>query len=145
MVADGDRAVGAPDAHVGVEAPGVVALGDVAEVALEAAVMGRVDDLLVEVARPRVGAGRGQAEAVALRQREQPGAVLALERCRIGEGLAAARADLDLGGDQLAGGRDGEHLVLLGRVIELLEAVLELERLGVDDRELLFEPDREVG
>ena len=39
----------------------------------------------------------------------------------------------------------GEHLVVLAGRVQLLEAVLELERGRVDDRELLLEPDREVG
>ena len=85
------------------------------------------------------------AEPHPLDQREEPGAALALALERLGEGLRAARADLDLGGDQLAGRRLGQQLVGLAGGVDVLEAVLELERLRVDDRELLLEADREVG
>ena len=57
----------------------------------------------------------------------------------------APGADLDLGGDQLAGRRLGQHLVALAGGVDVLEAVLQLQRPRVEDRELLLEPDREVG
>ena len=69
---------------------------------------------------------------------------LAEERSRVGEGVAAAGADLDLRRDQLA----DEMRLELGsprRFLELLEAVDEAERLRVDQRELLLDGDREIG
>src|SRR6185312_13239899 len=56
-----------------------------------------------------------------------------------------AGADLDLGGDQLARCRLRQQGVLLRGGVEILKAVLQLERGGVEDGELLLEPDREVG
>ncbi len=101
-VADGDRPVGAADAHVDVQAPGVVALGDPAEFVAQPVVVRRVDDPLVEVVGPGVGAGRAERQPHAGDQLEQPRPALALARHRLGEALGAAGADLDLGGDQLA-------------------------------------------
>ena len=66
-------------------------------------------------------------------------------RDRLGEALGPPGADLDLGRDQLAGRRLGQQLVLLAGGVDVLEAVLQLQRGRVEDRELLLEPDREVG
>ena len=63
---------------------------------------------------------------------------------RLGERLAAPRADLDLGGDQLA----DDVLLDLGAFrggLQLLEAVVQLERDRVEDGELLLDGQREVG
>ena len=38
-----------------------------------------------------------------------------------------------------------QHLVPLAGGVDVLEAVLQLQRLRVEDRELLLQPDREVG
>ena len=65
-------------------------------------------------------------------EREQPRAGARAGARRVGEVLAAAGADLDLGGDQLAGDRLGEQVVVLAGRVQLLEALLELERLGVE-------------
>ena len=65
------------------------------------------------------------------------------ERGGLGEALAAAGLDLDLGRDELA----DEVLLELGAArggLHLLEAVDELERLGVEERELLLDGDGEV-
>ena len=86
-------------------AEGVVAPGDVLEVLRHAAVVLGVDDLLLLPRAPRVGAGGGEQRALARGEREQPRARLALAPRRVGEALAPARADLDLGLDQLAGHR----------------------------------------
>jgi hypothetical protein len=61
--------------------------------------------------------GRAQRDVEVTGEREQAPAALPLALECVGEVLAAAGADLDLGRDQLA--RDGvrEHLVLGGRVI----------------------------
>ena len=64
-------------------------------------------------------------------------------RGRLGEVFAAAGPDLDLGGDQLA----DEVLVERGALrhrLELLEAVVEVERLRVEERELLLDREGEV-
>ena len=66
------------------------------------------------------------------------------QRGRLGEVAALAGADLGLRGDQLA----DEVRLDLGagpRGLDLLEAVHEPERLGVEQRELLFDRDGEVG
>ena len=112
---------------------------------LEAAVVGRVDDPLVEVVRPRVNAGRRQRQPHRLRQREQPPPPLPLHLGGLGERLASPRADLDLRGDQLTGRRLRQDIVAPAGLVEVLEAVLELERLRIDDGELLLEADGEIG
>ena len=144
-VADRDRPLGAADAHVHVQAPGVVALGDVAEFLAQPVVVRGVDDPLVEVVRPGMGPGRPQRQPHAGDQLEQPRPALALAHDRLGEARGAPGADLDLGGDQLAGGRLGQQLVLLAGRLEVLETVRQLEADGIEDRELLLEPNREVG
>ena len=85
------------------------------------------------------------ASPISLGQREQPRAALALALDRLGEGLRPARADLDLGVDQLAGGRLGQQLVLQAGARTGPRSRGELERLRIDDRELLLEADGEVG
>ena len=137
--------VGAAHPDVDVEAPGVVALDHPAQLVAQAVVVLGVDDPLVEVVRPRVGAGRGERGIVLGGQGEQPATALALALGGLGEGLPPPGPDLDLGVDQLAAHRGGELVVGLRGVSQLLEAVLELQRLGVEDRELLLDPDREVG
>src|SRR5262249_18999086 len=64
--------------------------------------------------------------------------------CRLGEVVAAPRADLDLGRDQLP------DEVVLDRSarrggLDFLEAVRQLERLGIEDGELLLDRHREIG
>ena len=70
-------------------------------------------------------------------------AALAEPRRGLVEGVAAAGADLDLGGDQLA-----DEVLLerraLRRGLQVLEAVGQVERLGIEDGELLLDRDREV-
>jgi hypothetical protein len=65
-------------------------------------------------------------------------------RGRLGKALTATGSDLDLRSDQLA-----DQVLFergsLSRGLELLEAVRERERLGVEDSELLFDGEREVG
>jgi len=92
-----------------------------------------------------MGAGGGQRQAHLLGEREQGHSTLRLALDRLGKGRAATRPNLDLGVDQLTGCRLGEQLMALAALVEVLEAVLELEARGVDDREFLFDPDREVG
>jgi hypothetical protein len=90
VIADGDRSIGALDAHMDVEAPGVVPLRDPAELLAQAVVMLGVDDALVEVVGPRVRAHRGQPHAHALGEPEQADTMLVLHRDGIREGLAPA-------------------------------------------------------
>ena len=88
--------------------------------------------------------GRAELEPLLPGERLQLRAALRHPRRGLGEVGAPARAHLGLGGDQLA----DEMLVELGarrRSLQLLEAVDELERLGVEERELLLDGDREVG
>ena len=70
-----------------------------------------VDDLLVEVARPGVRSPGGEPQAHLVGKSEEALTMLGLHRGRVGEVLAPARADLDLGVDQLARRRDGQELV----------------------------------
>ena len=56
----------------------------------------------------------------------------------------APGADLDLGRDELADEVLLERRAARGR-LDVLEAVREVERLRVEDRELLLDRDREVG
>ena len=144
-VADGDRPVGAAHAHVDMQAPGVVALGDVAEFVAQAVVVRGVDDRLVEVAGPGMGARGAQRKPHLGDQGEEARAPRALALDRLGERLRAPGADLDLGVDQLAGGRVGQHLVALAGGVDVLETVRQLQRRRIEDRELLLETDREVG
>ncbi len=80
-------------------------------------------------------------------EREQPAPALVLALERVGEVLALAGADLDLRGDQLAGDRVGQHVVARGRrLAEPLERVGRATSVSrIEQRELLLEPDREVG
>ena len=108
--------------------------------------MRRVDDPLVEVVGPWMGAHRSQAQSHAVDQREEPrrgaraGAATASakvserpERISISEAISSPAAESASTSSRLAGR------------VDVLEAVLELERARVEDRELLLEPDREVG
>src|SRR6185503_3934875 len=139
-----DRTVGAVDADVDVLAEGIVAPDDVAEHLVVEAVVRRVDDPLLLPRAPRVRAGRGEGDSPRLDELPELLPALAEERSRVGEGVAAAGADLDLRRNQLA----DEMRLELGsprRFLELLEAVDEAERLRVDQRELLLDGDREIG
>ena len=68
---------------------------------------------------------------------------LAKERRGLLEGVAAAGADLHLGGDQFADEVLLERRPLHGR-LQVLEAVGQIERLGIKNGELLLDRDREV-
>ena len=86
---------------------------------------------------------RREAEAERIDERAELRAPLAQRARRLGERLAAARADLDLGGDQLA----DEVRLELGaarRLLHVLEAVDEPERRRIDERELLLDRERQV-
>ena len=97
-----DGAVRAAHADVDVEAEGVVPPDDVAEQLVVPAVVRRVDDPLLLPRAPRVRAGRAERDPEPVRELGQLGAPLAQRLRRLGEALAAAGLDLDLGRDQLA-------------------------------------------
>jgi hypothetical protein len=107
--------------------------------------MRSVDDPLVEVVGPGMGAGRAQSQPHAGDELEEAGAALALQRHRFGKILGPAGADLDLRGDQLSGGRLGQDLVLEAGRVDVLVAMLQLQGGRIEDRKLLLEADREVG
>ena len=96
-----------------------------------------VDEALCAEVGPRVRAGGAQRDAVTGGEREQRAAELALAGHGVGEVVAAAGADLDLAGDQLAADRLGERA--LGGVAQLLEAADHVEAGRVEDGELLLE------
>ena len=88
-------------------------------------------------------AGGGERDAVRVDEGAELRAPLDHPLRRLAEGLGAARPDLDLGGDQLP----DEVLLELrarGRRLEFLEPVGELERVGVEERELLLDGDGQV-
>jgi hypothetical protein len=91
-----------------------------------------------------VGARRGQQRPALGGEAKQAHARLALALDRIGEAFGLPGADLDLGLDQLAGDRLPEHGVGGAGLPQLLEAVVERQRVRVEDRELLLDSDREV-
>jgi len=91
-----------------------------------------------------VSARRGQQHAAVGRQPEQPRAEVALLGERVREALAAARADLDLGADQLPGHGLTQRVIGLRGLSQLLEALHQPPALRVEDPELLLEADREV-
>ena len=145
-VARADRALDVARADVDVQRERVVAPRDVPQAVDHAAVVLGVDVALLAVVGPRVGAGRAQRHPARLGEGEEPVARVALAAQRVVDVLAAARADLDLAGDELAGDRLGEHRVVGGgEVAQLLEARHEVQRRGVEDGELLLEADGGVG
>ena len=130
-------------ADVDVEPEAVVAPDDVAQELVVAAVVRRVDDALLLPGAPGVGAGGSERDADRGRELGELGAPLAETRGGLVEVVAAAGADLDLGGDQLA-----DEVLLERRAhgcsLEILEPVGQPQRLGVEDRELFLDGEREV-
>ena len=93
-----------------------------------------------------MGPGRAERQALLGGEREQAAAALVLAVERVGEVLPAAGADLDLGGDQLAGDRVGQHVVLRCRGLAARSNAFDQSSgARVEQRELLLEADREVG
>ena len=107
-----------------VQAEGVVAPDDVTEQLIVRAVVRRVDDPLLLPGTPGMGADRGERDPEAARELVELCAPLADLRGRLGEAVAAARANFDLGGNQLADEVLFEGRSLGGR-LQLLEAVRE--------------------
>ena len=127
-----------------VQAEGVVAPDDVAEQLVVAAVVRRVDDPLVLPVGPRVRPGRGKTDPERVRERFELHTPLRHRRRDVGERLEPPGLDLDLGGDQLADEVRLEHGPLRRR-LQLLEAVDEVERRRLEQRELLLDRNGEVG
>jgi hypothetical protein len=87
--------------------------------------------------------GPAEQDAELVGERAELLAPLAHPRRRLGEALTAAGADLDLRRDQLA----DEMLLELRPArggLQLLEAVRQRQRLGIEDRELLLDCDVEI-
>src|SRR5207237_6986875 len=115
------------DVHVDPEA--VVSPDDVAQDLVVQPVMRSVDDALVLPAAPRMRAGGSDCDAVRIDERPELSPALGHAVGCHGEGLAAPRLDLDLGGDELA----DEMLVELGSrggFLQLFETPGQLERVG---------------
>ena len=87
--------------------------------------------------------GRAQTHLVRFGELEELPASLDDEAGGFGEGLAASGPHLDLGRDQLADQMLFQRSAAR-RGLQLLEVVGELERLGVEQRELLLDGEREV-
>ena len=138
-----DRPVGARDPDVDVQAEGVVPPDDVLEQVVVHAVVRRVDDPLLLPVRPRVRAGRAERQPHRLDEGAQLGASLDERRRHVGEALAAPRLHLHLGRDQLTDEIRLERRPGGGR-LDVLEAVDEIEGLGIDECELLLDGDGEV-
>ena len=130
-------------ADVRVEAEGVVLPDDVAEELVVAPVVRRVDDPLVLPARPRVRAGGAEHEAERLDERDELVAALGDRRRHVAKRLHAPCLDLDLRRDQLAR-EEPRTACPAAAAYDLLEAVDHVERVGLEERELLLDRDREV-
>ena len=126
-----------------VQPEAVVAPDDVAEDLVVAAVVRRVDDALVLPAAPRMRPRGAEQDVEAPGELEELAPPLGHGGGGFGERPALAGADLDLGRDQLADEVLGERRPL-GARLQLLEAVDELQRGRVEDRELLLDRHREV-
>src|SRR5205085_4023131 len=112
---------------------------------LDTAVVLGVDYVLLAVIRPRMRARCAERDSPLGGKGEQSPAALPLRDDRGRKVAAAAGADLDLGGDQLAGDRRAEHGVRGGGVPELLEPRDEAEPGRIEQRKLFLEPNRVVG
>ena len=92
-----------------------------------------------------MGARRAEGGAALGREGEQPTPAIALRDHGRSQILTPPGPDFDLGADQLARDRLGEHGIDGGGGLQLLEPRDEPEVTLIEDRELFFEPDREVG
>ena len=131
------------DPDVDVQAERVVAPDDVAQDLVVAAVVRRVDDPLVLPVSTTGACPWPRARSRASRRARRAARGARPSGSRLRPRLAAAGAHLDLGRDQLADEMRLERRAARGR-LQLLEAVHELERLGVEDRELLLHGEGEV-
>ena len=140
-------AVGVADADVDVQREGVVAPGDVLQPVDDAAVVLGVDVRLLAVVGPRMRAGRAERDAVRRGEREQPARARSRWRASASARSSPRPERISISdGDQLAGDRVRERRVArLRGVAQLLEARHQVQRLGIEDRELLLEADGPVG
>src|SRR5918994_4536199 len=142
-VANGHRPICASDADVRVNSEAVVAPDDVPEDFVVSPVVRCIDDALVLPAAPRMRSGARQRHTHPVGKLRQLRAAFAHSLRRLPEVLATPRLHLDIGGDQLA----DEMLVELragGGGLQLLEAVRELERLGIEQREFFLDRESEI-
>ena len=145
-VAHAHGTVDSAHADVHVQAEGVVTPGDVFEARLDAPVVLGVDDVLLAIVGPWVRPRCAEGDPLRGGKREQAPPVLALVSERVGQVDARARDDLDLRGDELARDRRAQLGVRVGGGgAHLLVARDQFEGLRVEDRELLLDPDGEVG
>ena len=142
-VGDLHGSIEAVDGDMHMEAERVVPPDDVAQELVAQAVVGRVDDSLFLPGAPGVRPGGAEGDSELLGERGQLRASLGQSNGDLGEGVATARADFDLGCDQLADEVLFELRPLGGR-LQLLEAIRERQRLRVEDRELLLDGDGEI-
>ena len=133
-----------PDVHV--QAEGVVAPGDVLQAVLDAVVVLGVDHRLLAVVGPRVGAGGAERGAVRLGEREQPPPALALARERVAAGRLPAPEMISIS-EEISSpamcSRRHRHRRPASRSSSKRGASSSVSR--IEDRELLLEPDGEVG
>src|SRR5580765_35970 len=142
-IAHGDRPVRALDADVRVDAEAVVPPDDVLEDLAVTAIVRRVDDALVLPAAPGMRARAAEPDSELVGELAELHAASRDQLGRFREVGALPRLHLDLRGDQLA----DEVLVELGAsgaCFQLLESIRELERVGIEQGELLLDRDREV-
>ena len=144
-VADRDRAVAALDADVDVQAEGVVAPDHVLQQLVVPAVVRRVDDPLVLPAAP-TGACRSRRAARPARARARAAARGARPIFAAASPKSAHLPVRTSTSDAISSPtRCGSSVGAARRRLEVLEAVDQLERAGVEDRELLLDREREVG
>ena len=143
-IVNGDRAIGTGDPHMHVQAEGVVAPDDITEDLVVAAVVGCVDDPLVLPAAPRMRPRAAERDLQFTRDAVNLAAPL-LHRCgRLAEVLTPPGPHLDLRRDQLADDVRCE-IRLERRRVDLFEAIREREGVRIEECELLFDGEREVG
>src|SRR5580765_3877356 len=125
------------------EAKAVVAPHDVLQELVVSTVVRRVDDALVLPAAPGMSPCRGKADTESVGELAELRTPLRHQLDYFAEVRATPGLYLDLGCDQLA------DEVLVERrssrsSLELLEAVRQLERVGIEDCELFLHGNREV-
>jgi hypothetical protein len=124
-------------------AEGVVPPDDVPEQLIVSPVVRCVDDPLLLPVGPGMRAGRAEEDVHRLDEGAELRATLGHRRRNVRKSLLPAGADLDLGRDQLSDEVLFEPCAP-GGVPHLLEAVREVQRLRIEERELLLDRDREV-
>ena len=144
-VADGDRAVGAVDRDVHVEAEAVVAPDDVPEDLVVAAVVRRVDDPLVLPAGS-TGACRSRPSATPERVGELVAAARAARRCRAAASSNVSQRPVRTSTSEAISSptRCSSSAVPCAAACSSSKRFVQVERLGVEDGELLLDREREV-